>query len=330
MTMARSAPVTFALAVLVTVAAGAAATGDALPAAQNAVDVAELWREPVDLEDRDLFNGPWGAALAPHPAWTYTFVKHKTGGINPGMTVRDPHGREWKVKQPPLTGRGAEGPIETVLSRVLSAVGYHQPPVYFLPTFTLQEGANSRVVPGGRFRLDHSALRDRGEWAWLENPFIGTRPYKGLLVILVMFNSSDLKNSNNTLYHYTPPAGDRVERWFVVRDLGTALGSTGRVAPIRGNPDVFERRGFIKRIDRGFVEFHYDGRHQSVLDHRLTPADVHWASALLARLSERQWRDAFRAGGYGPETAGRFIAKLQSKIRDGLALGAHTTDATAR
>ena len=26
------------------------------------------------------------------------------------------------------------------LSRVLSAVGYHQPPVYFLPTFTLTEG----------------------------------------------------------------------------------------------------------------------------------------------------------------------------------------------
>ena len=115
-------------------------TSAALGGAGVDPDLSELWVEPRDLALRDLHHGPWGAAYAPDPAAEYRFVAPKKGGVNPGMTVRDPRGREWKVKQPPNTGRNAEGPIEVVLSRVLSAVGYHQPPVYFLPAFMLNDG----------------------------------------------------------------------------------------------------------------------------------------------------------------------------------------------
>ena len=48
------------------------------------------------------------------------------------------------------------------------------------------------------------------------------RPYQGLLVILMMFNSSDIKNENNALYEFKQHGGT-VEQWYVVRDLGTAL-----------------------------------------------------------------------------------------------------------
>ena len=288
--------------------------------ARTDVNVDELWVEPQDLALRDLFNGPWGAAHAPDPDAQYRFVAPKKGGVNPGMTVRDPLGREWRVKQPPTTGRNAEGPIEVVLSRVLSAVGYHQPPVYFVPAFTLNDGKSVSRVAGGRFRLSVPTLQDRGEWKWMDNPFVNTTPYYGLLVILLMFNSSDLKDSNNTLYEFRQADGSLPQRWFVVRDVGTALGSTARLAPVRGDPDVFERLGFIKRIENGFVEFHYNGRHQPLVDHRIRPAHVRWAAQLLSRLSSTQWHDAFRAGGYSTEVSDRFINKLQSKIQDGLAL----------
>ena len=293
-------------------------------------DLRELWLDPTDLETRDFFNGPWGAEHAPDPSDVYTFVALKQGGINPGMTVRDSRGREWKVKQPPNTGRNAEGPIEVVLSRVLSGVGYHQPPVYFMPGLRMSKGHEVYRAVGGRFRLDVPNLKTEGDWEWRANPFLGTKPFHGLLVILLMFNSSDLKDSNNTLYadqrenpefpRLTIGDQERPQRWYVVRDLGTALGSTARLAPVRGDPDVFERRGFIKCIENGFVEFHYDGRHQPVVDRRITPSDVHWAATLLARLSDAQWHDAFRAGGYPPEVRSRFIAKLKSKIAEGLAL----------
>jgi hypothetical protein len=49
---------------------------------------------------------------------------------------------------------------------------------------------------------------------------------------------------------------------------------------------------------------------------------VRWICGLLARLSDRQWQDAFRAGGYEDQVATRYIRRLQQKIADGLKLSA--------
>ena len=78
------------------------------------------------------------------------------------MTVVDPQGREWSVKQPYPGGLDDEAPVEVALSRLLSAIGYHQPPVYYLPTFTLKDDWGTHVEPGGRFRLKDKTLEERG------------------------------------------------------------------------------------------------------------------------------------------------------------------------
>jgi hypothetical protein len=76
---------------------------------------ASLWQEPTDLEDRDLYYGPWGREHAPDANDRYTLVQLKHRGVNPGLTVRDSEDREWSVKQP--FGEGPdEGPVEAVLS----------------------------------------------------------------------------------------------------------------------------------------------------------------------------------------------------------------------
>jgi hypothetical protein len=279
---------------------------------------ASLWVAPADLENRDLFNGPWGAERAPDPRARYRLVHLKHSGINPGMTVRDPLGREWSVKQPG-SDIPNEAPVEVVFSRVLSAVGYHQPAVYYLPSFTLEDDWGSHVVPGGRFRLKDKALKDRGEWSWHENPFVGTRPYRGLLVILMMFNSTDLKSANNSLYEYRSTGGR--EHRYVVRDIGGSLGTTGRLAPRKNDIDAFERYPFIVGIENGFVQFHYQGRFQELVRNQIAIEDLAWASTLLGRLSDRQWQDAFRAGGYDAEIAARFIRVLRNKLAVGRRLG---------
>jgi hypothetical protein len=289
-----------------------------VPAAM--VQMEELWRPPADLAARDLFSGSWGLEYAPDAQATYRFVKPKTSGVNPGMTVIDPLGRSWSVKQAPHDGRAAEGPIEVVLSRVLSAVGYHQPPVYYLPSFTLADTFGTRVERGGRFRLAHRDLKEQATWSWQKNPFVGTKPYQGLLTILMMFNSSDLKNSNNTLYEHRHPSG-HAERWYVVRDLGTALGTTARTRPERSSPDNFEQVPFVTGIEDGFVLFAgYQGWHAELVRDRITPHDVRWASNLLAQLTEEQWHDAFRAGGYERSVSERFIRRIRAKIAEGGAL----------
>jgi len=284
--------------------------------------LAELWQSPdgagtdgsysEPIATRDLFNGPWGAERAPDPRAIYAFVERKQHGTNPGITVRDPQGREWHVKQPPHTDQGAEGPIEVVLSRVLSAVGYHQPPVYFLPSLSVKDAEGTHLEPGGRFRLTDKSIKAIDEWSWQRNPFVGMRPYQGLLVILAMFNSSDIKNENNTVYDVKVP-GDGPKHWYVVRDLGTALGETGRLAPLRGNPDIFERQPFILQVRDGVVRFNYHGWHQELF-RQIAPLDLAFASGLLEQLTDRQWADAFRAGGFPPLEASRFIAALRERI----------------
>ena len=296
------------------------------PASQPgaAVPGASLWQQPTDLASRDLFHGPWGARNAPDPKATYTLVERKHTGVNLGMTVRDPQGREWSVKQPYPGAIDFEGPVEVVLSRLLSAVGYHQPPVYFLSTFTLKDDWGTHTEPGGRFRLDEPTLKSAGSWSWQENPFIGTRPYQGLLVLMMMFGNTDLKNSNNSIYERQ--RGDLVDRWYVVRDIGAALGDTSRLIPRKGNLVSFEREPFIVAVRDGHVDFGYRGWYQKLVRDRVTPDDVAWASNLLAGLTDRQWQDAFRAAGYETRVAERFIRALQQRVNEGRSVTRRAAD----
>src|SRR5688572_14319760 len=203
-----------ALVALTATIATSACAGVKVPKAQTtpAPPAASLWTEPTNLAQRDLFYGPWGKEHAPDPNGVYTLVELKHTGVNLGMTVKDDKGREWSVKQPYPGGLDSEAPVEVTLSRLLSAVGYHQPPVYFLREFTLKDDWGTHTEMGGRFRLKLDELDDEGEWAWEDNPFVSSRPWAGLLTLLMMFNSTDFKNSNNTLYEYK--SGGRTEQRY--------------------------------------------------------------------------------------------------------------------
>jgi len=282
---------------------------------RDGTPMSQLWVAPKDLQSQDLFNGPWGANLAPDPNAVYTFVRPKRDGANPGMTVRDPLGRIWHVKQSPEDKRGAEGPVEVALSRVLSAIGYHQPPVYFLPTFTLADNSGTHPEPGGRFRLDEPSLRDDGSWSLRKNPFSGTRPFQGLVVTLLMFNSWDLKDSNNTVYEVQQGNG-AVDRWYVVRDLGGALGESGRFRPTRNNIEKFEHHSWLSGVSDDRVVFRYGGKDPELV-HTINIDDLKWACNLVGGLTDQQWNDAFRAGGYPPEMSARFIRKIRANVEEG-------------
>src|SRR6266576_6365610 len=188
-----------ALFITVLTASGLGQPTAAVPSAVSpeVVRANALWDPPTGLHDRDLFYGPWGARLKPDPNAVYTFVRRKQKGVNPGVVVKDPQGRTWHVKQAPKSGDNAEGPVEVVLSRVLSAIGYHQPPVYFMPAFVMKRTNGTHTEPGGRFR---PSLLEVGNWSWDDPVVKGSRPYNGLLVILLAFSSWDFKQSNNFVY----------------------------------------------------------------------------------------------------------------------------------
>jgi hypothetical protein len=312
------------VAAIIITSAGCAGVGVPKASSTPKPPAASMWIEPTDLASRDLFYGPWGAAHAPDPDGVYELVERKHTGVNLGMTVKDARGREWSVKQPYPGNLDSEAPVEVALSRLLSAVGYHQPPVYYLPAFHLKDDFGKRVVVGGRFRLKDETLKDTGSWKWEDNPFVGTKEYQGLIVLLMMFNSTDLKNSNNTLYEHRN--GDLVEQWYATRDIGSALGDWNPVSPRKNDPETFDSTPFLLGAANGKAQLAYHSWYKNLTRDRIAIEDVVWASKLLGRLSDKQWQDAFRAGGYQPEVANRFIAKLKEKIGEGKALGSRVAD----
>jgi hypothetical protein len=139
----------------------------------------------------------------------------------------------------------------------------------------------------------------------------------------MIINNWDLKGTNNKVYEATgsPPLSQRSpRRWFVVRDLGASFGRFRRFPyGTRNNVNDFERQAFIESVAGGRVRFAYRGRHGELLQH-ITPDDVAWVCQRLARLTDQQWNDAFRAAGYPEAVRVRFIATLRRKINEGLAL----------
>ena len=286
------------------------------------MDVTRLWQEPTDLATRDLFHGVGGASLAPDPAKPFEFIQADTSGYSPGYDVRDANGIEWSVKL------GSEAQPEVAVSRILWALGYHQPPTYYVSSWTMT-GAQSGKQEAARFRPKLPDRKAMADWSWYENDFINTQPFKGLVAINVMLNNWDWKTSNNKIYEITKDG--QTQQIYVVQDLGASLGKTdyprwlawfpsrGLGQGSRNNLADFEAQGFIKRVSGEQVEFYYRGIHPSLLD-LLTTRDVIWVAGWMDKLSDTQWHDAFRAAGYSDEESRRFVAKLKSKVSEGLRL----------
>jgi hypothetical protein len=302
-----------ALALTLTVACGALRTIQVPTTPPTPEQLSELWIDPGQMP-RDLFWGTGGESHAPPRDVTYRMLARDTGGFSVSYDVEGPDGLEWSAKL------GPEAQTEVAVSRILWGLGYHQPPTYYLPSWNVDVGKGEvKRESEARFRPklpDLKAQEDR--WRWADNPFLGAREFRGLLVTLLMFNSTDLKDDNNAVYQLAEPR-DGVTRWFVVRDVGAALGETGRIDPRRNWLEGFEKQAFITKVTDTTIKFDYDGRHQELLT-MISPADVRWASQRLEQVTDQQWRDAFRAANYSDADTARYLTRIKEKIADGLAL----------
>lgn len=270
----------------------------------------ELWVEPSS--SRDLFYGVGGRELAPQRDAVYEIEKRDPSGFSTTLDMKDPSGREWSAKL------GAEAQAEVVSSRIAWGMGYHQPPSYFVATFKAKEGRDELQEQHARLRPKVSWIDSRETWSWHQNPFVDTQAYRGLLVLMMVLNSTDLKDDNNNTY-LVRRRGRAPVLWYTVKDLGASLGATGKLYPERNDIDEFEKHGFIERVEGRTVRFAFGGRHQELVK-SLTVDDVKWTCRRLARLSDRQWEQAFTAGGYPENVRRRYIARIKDKIAEGLAL----------
>jgi len=287
------------------------ATASVAPAVTEEQKLDALWVDPVDLESRDLFYGPGGRASVPPAGVVYRFKSEESKGHSAGYEVKDPAGRTWKVKI------GDEVSSEIAVSRLLWAIGFHQPVLHYVPAWRMTGGPKADLPPG-RFRLESDHEKD-GHWSWDDNPFAGSRPFRGLLAANLLLNNWDLEPDNNRIYRMKQ-SGSGPKRRYLVQDLGASLAKTRWPVGGRSDIDGFESQRLVTRASGDRLELDYHGPHQELVK-QLTPQDVVWACRLLARLGERQLDDAFRAAGYPEDIRRRYAGKIRQKIAEGLALG---------
>jgi hypothetical protein len=298
---------------------------------------ATLWLGDAGIESRDLLFGAGGRNGMP-AAGTFQFVKESKGGTSAKFITRDSQGTMWQVKV------GREAKPETVAARIAWAAGYAADEDYYLERVQLAEVpknlterlqrwiTSDSILKGGRFERVRTGDKDEfKKWSWKDNQFEGTREYNGLRTLMAVINNWDLKDVNNTIY-VDSHSGEQV---YALSDLGATFGATTLAAgrsKSRGHLAAYEKSKFITKKTADYVDFATPGA-PSVFEVFNLPmyitrikmrsigrdvprADARWLGTVLARLSPKQIRDAFRSGGYSEQEVERFARVIETRIAE--------------
>jgi hypothetical protein len=307
-----------------------AAQKKANKSAKAAADLPDvIWRDPGDISSLDLIHGIGGVADAPDPTATYTFVEEDMKGTSPKIKVKDAQGVEWKLKM------GAEPQAETAATRLLYAAGYFVDEDYYasevkvagLPK--LKRGENfvsDGALHGVRLERKIKGQKDLGNWDWFKNPFIGTREFNGLRVMMSLLNNWDLKEINNDIYEIDG------EHRYVVADVGATFGKTGDPLT-RSKSDVkgYEKSKFIEGPEKGgFVDFVLHSRPPLIaavnaenykersrmekITKHIPHDDARWLGERLSHLTDEQIRDCFRSAGYNADEVEEYTHVIKDRI----------------
>ena len=263
---------------------------------------AVLWEQPADITKRDLYYGPGGRALVPDLKRA-SMLGRQMGGNTLKYRIRDRHGNEWVAKI------ANESQPETAAVRLLWAVGYKTEINYLMPDLQL---GSERPFSNVRLEARPKNVKRGERWMWADNPFVGTKEFDGLKIMMAMLNNWDLKDENNVVLIKDG------RNHYVVSDLGASFGRLAKEPQSRsgrsvGDSSDYAESVFIKGASGGVIDFAYTG----MADHLLKGIKVEhgrWLADLLLQLSDQQIRDAFRAANYSDEKATIFANAFKARI----------------
>jgi hypothetical protein len=320
-----------ALALVVASFVAAAKTSATAPPAKSGEGPPVLWRDPGDLRSRDLYYGSGG--LQHQPAGPFVFGKEENTGTQPKFQLVDANGVRWTAKV------GIEARPETAASRFLWAVGYFANDDYFLPAMPVQNlphlrGVSSSASTGGvvhdvRLKRHSPDEVKLGIWEWGNCPFVNTREWNGLRVLMALINNWDVKDINNSIYQLN---GANPEQRYMVTDLGSSFGPTTLSRSLKGNLRAYRESKWIHAVSHDYVDFNVPGAPSGAyfiafpiwmgrlsldwVGRHIPRADARWIGDLLGRLSPSQIRDAFRAAGYSAQEVEGFSQIVERRVHE--------------
>jgi len=274
---------------------------------------AVLWRTPDDIGSRDLYLGPGGSSMRPDLR-RLTFLKEEKGGYSKKFRVRDASGREWVAKI------GKESQSETAAVRLLWGLGYLTEVNYLAPRATIPgKGTFTNV----RFEARPKDWDRVQEWKWKQNPFVKSREFQGLKIMMALMNNWDIKDSNNQIVYVRGNNGDELR--YIISDLGATFGHASttplfwRITRSRNNPKNYAKSDFLEKVKGNRVVLHYGGKNRGLFKD-ITIDDALWIGSLLAVLSDQQLTDAFRAANYTPNQSALMASVIRRRTNELLSL----------
>ena len=266
-----------------------------------------LWTEPTDLASRNLLLGAGGESMKPDLKQV-TFIEQKEGGWSTKYRVKDASGNEWIAKL------GKEAQPDTAANRLLWALGYETEICYLVPHLKIEGKGEFDNV---RLEARPADVKRIGPWEWENNKFKGTPEFNALKIMMVMINNWDMKDDNNQILSKRDGVdGDPLR--YIISDLGGSFGKTGGIiSRSRNKPSDYVKATFIDKVNGQTIDFKYDGKNKQLFQN-LTLADARWLSERLAKLSDEQIKDAFRAANYTPEEVEQLSGAFKAR-RDALA-----------
>ena len=263
-----------------------------------------MWREPTDLESRNLLLGAGGDQMKPDIS-KLTFIEQKTGGYSTKYRVRDAKGNEWIAKI------GKEAQTDTAANRLLWALGYETEVAYLIPKLKIEGKGEFENV---RLEARPADIKRAGNWMWENNPFKDSPEFRGLKILMVMLNNWDMKDDNNEILATRGDTTGEGELRYIISDLGATFGKTGGfLSRSRNDVPDYVKADFIKKVNGDVIDFSYSGKNQKIFE-GLTVADARWLSNLLKRLSDDQIKDAFRAAHYSAEEVDLLAGAVRERI----------------
>ena len=287
-----------------------------------------LWKEPTDIASRNLLLGPGGEGMKPDLSQVVWDGQEGVPGYSVKWKVRDGAGKKWAVKL------GREAQPETVAVRLVWAAGYVTEVNYLVPCVHIvnapkppKDKSVERCEKDGfanvRFEARPEGVKRLGEWGWKDNPFVGTKEFQGLTVLMALLNNWDLKDTNNRIL-YVPGDGGQGELQYIISDLGATFGKTGGpISHSRNEPKKYIRSGFVEKVEGDRVRFDYHGKNGGLFDN-ITVEQAKWLGDLLSQLSDQQINDAFRAANYKPEDIEGLSQEVLARINELHVLGSPT------
>jgi hypothetical protein len=284
-----------------------------------------LWKDPGDVTRIDFTQPAGGAKNTPQPP--FSFLSESLRGSSPKVLVRDSAGVKWRVKG------GLEPNAESFSTRFVAALGYYVEPSAFVAHGKVEGVTSLKRAAGfiqpdgsfsnGSFELRSSKLKAMTQdWAWNRNPFLGSKEFNGLKVVMMLLSNWDNKDardrwigSNTGIAQHQ--VNGRIQLIYRVTDWGQTLGAWGTgMTPKGWNCGSFtaQTKTFLQGRAGDHLRFGFVGLHNDGFEDGIKIDDVRWLLGYLGKITGAQIQDGLKASGASPVETTCFAEQLRERI----------------